>query len=328
MPIVSQYKINLYTKGSKLPQLSGANFFHSPEMFHIIENSPGQRPYMAVAFDAHGEVVAHMLASIRRRKTWIPPFLYMQGRIYGEGEYKPNVNREQIFGMMLHELTRKLRRKLCFYIEFSDLSVKMFGYRHFRAEGYFPVNWQEVHNSLHSMPPVERLSETTKERIRKAYRSGVTMREATTDEEVHCFYQLLHGFYRLKLRRIIPEENHIRQLYNSDNGRIFITLYKGRVIGGCVCVFSEGNAYLWYLASRRKRYPLLHPNLMTVWQAITWSWKHNYAHMCFLDVGLPFRKNPFRDLILSFGGKPVGKYRWFRFNVGWINKMMGYIYRE
>lgn len=67
---------------------------------------------------------------------------------------------------------------------------------------------------------------------------------------------------------------------------------------------------------------------MTVWQAITWSWKHNYAHMCFLDVGLPFRKNPFRDFILSFGGKPVGKYRWFRFNVGWINKMMGYIYRE
>ncbi len=283
---------------------------------------------MAVAFDETGRVVAHMLAFTRRRNTWIPPFLYTQGRIFGEGEYAEDTDKEVIFGLMLHELTRKLRRKLCFYIEFSDLSVKMFGYRFFRAEGYFPVNWQEVHNSLHSMPPIERLSERTRERIQKSLRAGVTMREVKTDEEVHSFYQLMNGFYRMKLRRIIPAENHIKQLYNSDNGRIFITLYKEKVIGGCVCVFSEGNAYLWYLASKRKRFALLHPNLMTVWEAINWSWKHNYAHICFLDVGLPFRKNPFRDFILSFGGKPIGKYRWFRFNVDWINKLMGYIYRE
>jgi hypothetical protein len=311
-----------------LPVLSSSNFFHSPELFHILENSSGQRPYMAVAFDETGRVVAHMLAFTRRRNTWIPPFLYTQGRIFGEGEYAEDTDKEVIFGLMLHELTRKLRRKLCFYIEFSDLSVKMFGYRFFRAEGYFPVNWQEVHNSLHSMPPIERLSERTRERIQKSLRAGVTMREVKTDEEVHSFYQLMNGFYRMKLRRIIPAENHIKQLYNSDNGRIFITLYKEKVIGGCVCVFSEGNAYLWYLASKRKRFALLHPNLMTVWEAITWSWKHNYAHICFLDVGLPFRKNPFRDFILSFGGKPIGKYRWFRFNVDWINKLMGYIYRE
>jgi hypothetical protein len=311
-----------------LPVLSSSNFFHSPELFHILENSSGQRPYMAVAFDETGRVVAHMLAFTRRRNTWIPPFLYTQGRIFGEGEYAEDTDKEVIFGLMLHELTRKLRRKLCFYIEFSDLSVKMFGYRFFRAEGYFPVNWQEVHNSLHSMPPIERLSERTRERIQKSLRAGVTMREVKTDEEVHSFYQLMNGFYRMKLRRIIPAENHIKQLYNSDNGRIFITLYKEKVIGGCVCVFSEGNAYLWYLASKRKRFALLHPNLMTVWEAINWSWKHNYAHICFLDVGLPFRTDPFRDFILSFGGKPIGKYRWFRFNVDWINKLMGYIYRE
>lgn len=103
-----------------------------------------------------------MLAFTRRRNTWIPPFLYMQGRIFGEGVYAGEQDKEQIFGTMLRELTRKLLHKLCFYIEFSDLSLKMFGYRFFRSEGYFPVNWQEVHNSLHSMPPVERLSDKTR----------------------------------------------------------------------------------------------------------------------------------------------------------------------
>ncbi len=304
------------------------NFFHSAELFHIVENSPWQRPYMAVVTDEDGCVVAHLLASVRRKKTWIPPFFYSQGRIYGEGEYTTDKDKEQIFGLMLHELTRRLKRSLCLYIEFSDLSVKMFGYRFFRKEGYFPINWQEVHNSLHSVPPIDRLSEKMKERIQKCYHAGVSTREALTEAEVHSFYHLLHGFYRMKLRRIIPAEKHIQQIYNSENGRIFLTLYKNKVIGGCVCVFSEGNSYLWYLASRRKRYVLLHPNMMTVWEAINWSWKHNYAHIFFLDVGLPFHQNPFREFILSFGGKPVGKYRWFRFNLPWLNSILRYLFRE
>lgn len=283
---------------------------------------------MAVATDDDGRVVGHTLAFIRHRKSLFPPYLYSQGRFYGEGEYADDVDKEEVFGLLLHALTRKLRRKLCFFIEFSDLSRKMFGYRFFRSEGYYPINWQEVHNSLHSMPPKDRLSDKMRERIAKTYKQGVETREAETDGEVHDFYRMLDGFYRLKLRRLIPSEEHIRQIFKSDNGRIFITVYKGKVIGGCVCVFSEGNSYLWYLASKRKRYHWLHPNMMTVWEAINWSWKHNYAHIFFLDVGLPFRKNPFRDFILSFGGKPVGKYRWFRFNVKWINKIMGFLYRE
>lgn len=325
---VKAYHVRLYSKGDVLPTMSSANFFHSPELFHIIENSPGQRPYMAVAIDGGGRVVGHALALMRRHKSWLPPFLYTQGRIYGEGEYDDDVDKEEVFGLILHELTRKLRHKLCLYIEFSDLSRKMFGYRFFHAEGYFPVNWQEVHNSLHSMPPAERLTQKMRDRIAHAYSLGVETREALTDGEVHDFYRLLNGFYRFKLRRLIPPEEHISQLYGSDNGRIFVTLYKGKVIGGCVCVFSEGNAYLWYLASRRKRYLPLHPDAMTIWEAIDWSWRHNYAHIFFLDVGLPYHGNPFREFILSFGGKPVAKYRWFRFNVKWINRLMGYIYRE
>ena len=325
---MSNFSVQLFTRGSTLPDMSSADFFHSPELFHIIENTPGQRPVMAVAKDVSGRVVGHLLAFVRYRRTLFPPFLYSQARIYGEGEYADDVDSEEVFGCILHELTVKLRRKLCFVIEFSDISKKMFGYRFFRSEGYYPINWQEVHNSLHSMPPEERLSQKMRDRISHAYNAGVETREAVIGEEVHSFYRLLHGFYRFKLRRFIPPEEHIRQIFDSDNGRIFITTYKGKVIGGCVCVFSEGNAFLWYLASRRKRYVLLHPNTMTVWEAINWSWKHNYAHFFFLDVGLPFSKNLFREFILSFGGKPVGKYRWFRFSVKWLNRLLGFLFRE
>lgn len=73
-------------------------------------------------------------------------------------------------------------------------------------------------------------------------------------------------------------------------------------IGGCACVYSEGNAYLCYLAAKRKTYSMLHPDTMVVWNAIQYAYEHNYNHIYFMDVGLPWHRNPFREFILSFGG--------------------------
>ena len=62
--------------------------------------------------------------------------------------------------------------------------------------------------------------------------------------------------------------------------------------------------------------------------AINWAWEHNYAHIFFLDVGLPVPHSPFRDFILSFGGKPVSTYRWFNLMPSWLNAIASRIYRE
>ena len=322
------YHITIYSKGETLPPMTCNNFFHSAELFHIVENTPAEAPYMAVATNEDGHVCAHMLAITRRKGSLLPPYLYMQGRVYGEGEYDDGVDRELIFGQLLHAITRKLRRRLCLYIEFSDLSRKMFGYKSFRHEGYFPINWQEVHNSLHTMSPEKRISERMKKRIEHVYRLGVETRPAANIEEVKGFYKLLRAFYKMKIRRLIPPEEQVKQLYESNNGQVFVTLFRNRVIGGCLCVCSEGNVYLWYLAARRKTYAPLHPNLMTIWQALNWSWKQGYAHLYFLDAGLPLPHNRLRDFILTFGGKPVARYRWFLLTIGWMNSLLKKIYRE
>ena len=131
---------------------------------------------MVVAED-NGVVVAHLLAVLRRRGSLIPPYLFTQGRIYGEGEYSPDINKEEVFKLMLSAITQKLKHKLCLNIEFSDLSQKMFGYKHFKQEGYFPVHWMEVHNSLHSMPPEERLDEKMSERINRLIEQEVEFKQ-------------------------------------------------------------------------------------------------------------------------------------------------------
>lgn len=324
-------QISIYSHGEKLPLLNSGNFFHSPDFFYIAERVVGMTPYMAVAATEHGKEMGHLLAIVYHRCSPLPPFFYTQARIYGEGTYASELSsneKEDVFGKLLHQIMQRLRHKLCLMVELSDLSTKMFGYRHFRHEGFFPIHWQEIHNSLHSMAPEKRISPHLAQQIKRAYKAGIETREVSNMEEVTSFYRLLRSHFRIKLRHIPPQLQLFKELYNIGRARFFITLYQGRQIGGCVCVYSEGNAYLWYLASQRKRYAYLHPNTVTVWQAIKYAYRHNYAHMCFMDVGLPWKQNPFRHFILKFGGKPIGKYRWFRVNIGWVNRLFSWLYRE
>ena len=319
--------VDIVTRSEDLPEMDYADFFHSCDMFVIIEHTPGQRPYMAVA-RCGNRIVGHLLAMLRRRGAWLPPYIFTQGRVYGCGEYADGEDCEHIFSLMLAAITRKCRNKICLYIEFSDLPNKMFGYRHFRNNGYFPIHWMEIHNSLHSLAPEKRLSKKTVEKIRKAEKAGVTSEVVETHDDFMSFYKMLHSHFKLKIRRYIPACRQFIELEKNNHCRIIVTKHKQKVIGGCACVYSGENAYLWYLASKRKTHLRLYPDTMTVWAAIRYAYEHDFRHIYFMDVGLPFSRNHFRDFILRFGGKPVGTYRWFRFSFAWINRLINWIYRE
>ena len=130
----------------------------------------------------------------------------------------------------------------------------------------------------------------------------------------------------LKSRRYIPDERLFVEMERSGHAVHLVTVYKGHVIGGCTLVFSSDNACLWFLAARRKTFMFLRPAFFTVWGALRYAHGAGYAHLRFFDVGLPLRKNSYREFILSFGGKPTAKYRWFQLPVPWINNIMKWSY--
>lgn len=319
--------IDIIQRSSDLPALECHDFFHSSELFAIVEKTSGMQPYMAIA--RRGDrIVAHLLATLRRRGALIPPYLFTQGRVYGEGEYAAEENKEELFEMMLEVITRKLKKKLCLYIEFSDLSQKMFGYRLFRKHGYFPVHWMEIHNSLHSKTPEERLTTKMSERIASMEQNGLRFSEVEDYDQFQAFYKMLHRFFSLKVRRYLPPARMFYELNKSNHARLFVTTHGGTVVGGCACLYNKDDAHLWYVASKRKSHPKLHPTTATVWGAIKHAHEIGCRHIYFMDVGLPFKKNPYRDFILRFGGKEVSTYRWFSFTIGWLNRFVGWFYRE
>jgi hypothetical protein len=114
----------------------------------------------------------------------------------------------------------------------------------------------------------------------------------------------------------------------GEHGRLFVTKYHDKVIACAACVYGMGDAYLWYTAFKRKTYRHLHPDAVVIWDVMKHAYNNGYAHMRFMDVGLPFSKNPFREFILRFGGKEQSTFRWFRFSIRWINALLSWLYRE
>lgn len=319
----------IYRNTKDLPALDDSNFFHSSRLFEISRQASRQKPYMVVVTDGEGRLVSHMLGIVRYRTFLFPPFLLIHCRVLGEGVYYHDEDypRDQLFGMMLESLTRLLNNRTL-YIEVSNLRQKMTGYRQLKQQQYFPVNWMSIHNSLHSHAPEERITEKLQKRIDNARTKGVTTNEVTSEEDFKAFSKLLRKHNLLKPKRYIPDDLFFRKIMEGDDGRLFVTKYHQRVIGCAAVVYSEENAYLWYSAFRRKSYMTVHPDVMTIWDTMQDCYQRGFQHMCFMDVGLPFSKNPFRDFILRFGGKEQSTFRWFRFSIRWVNRLLKWFYRE
>ncbi len=323
---MNEWSTHIYTSSDQLPEgLLNQNLFHGRELFHLCRQTPRHRPYLVTVETSEGAVIAQMLALVRYRSSLFPPYFYMHCHVYGEGVYSVDDDNEELLEQMLQALEKKMGKQVL-YIEFSNLSRKMTGYRAFRQQGFFPVKWMSIHNSLHSHAPEERISPELKARIDHAIQRGVSTKEVETDEEFRSFLQLLkhHNFF--KPRRYIPAEEFFKGLQHSQHARLFITQYYQHIIGCSAVVYSLGQAYLWYSAFRRKSFARLHPDDVTVWNTIKDAYDRGYEHIFFLDVGLPFKKNLYRDFILQFGGKPVSTYRWFRCSIGWVNRLLAWFY--
>ena len=170
-------KLTTYYHGKDIPELPGKNAFHSKELFQIYEATPGYTPLLIVATE-DGRPMARLLAAIRKAKKWLPSSLVKHCVVYSEGEFLDeslSTNKEkaeEVFGDMLEHLTQEASRS-CVLIEFRNLNNSMFGYRVFRANDYFPVNWLRVRNSLHSMKKTEdRFSPSRIRQIKKGLKNG------------------------------------------------------------------------------------------------------------------------------------------------------------
>ena len=316
-------RLATYYHAKDVPALPGSNIFHSTELFHVLEQTRGVRPLLLVAYE--GKSPVGKLLCITRRSTNLLRFAE-KSYAYGTGEYFPSsYPKEHIFQELLSYFTQQFAEK-SFLLEFRNLEEPLFGYRYFRQNGYFPIRWLRVRNSLHHDSLDKWMSTSRKRQIHQGLKNGAVIDVARTEADVQAFFSMLKHYYSPKIHRYLPDIGFFTTLLASHCGRIFIIRYKNKIIGGSVCLFSGEDAYLLFSGGMRKTYPLQFPGVLAVWGAMQYAREHGYAHFEFIDAGLPFKKYGFRDFILRFGGKQMSSRRWFHVRWNWLNRLLTKVY--
>lgn len=323
-------QLTIYRAKSQLPDLPGTDLFHSTGLFRLYEATPGYKPLLIIASE-DGCVKGKLLGVIRRSVRLTPPALIQRCEVYGTGEYFcPPEQQESVFEALLAQLTKEAAHR-SFLIEFRNLDDAKFGYRLFRQQGYFPINWLRVRNSLHGPHALEkRFSPSRMRQIRKGLKNGAEVRETHDPAEIQAFARMLHRVYSFKVRRHFPSLRFFREmehwLTEGERSRIFIVTYHGRIIGGSACIYSGTNAFLWFSGGMRKTYARQYPGILAVWYALVDAKQRGYRHLEFMDVGLPFHKHGYREFVQRFGGRQISTRRWFRLRWRWLNKLFNWLY--
>lgn len=167
------------------------------------------------------------------------------------------------------------------------------------------LNIQVTCNTMHTM------SEQRQRQVKKAIKNGAEICEASSEQEICDWYQILRELYRQKVRTPLWSEAFFLQFYRNGVGKYLLVKDNGKVIGGMMCPIFAGKAiYEWYVCGLDEEYREQYPSVMATYAAIEYAKRNSLPVFDFMGAGVPKITYGVRDFKMEFGGEAVeyGRY--------------------
>lgn len=326
-----EYQIRTYYDREELPALRDKNFFHFVSSFDWYKNIPYYKPVMFVAF-RDDEPVAAMFALIMRINRFLHGSVFKRCYVYQQPAFfdEKEVKTIELFHLLVKHLLKEIGNKV-FFIEFRNLGDAVFGYKGFRENGFYSVKWINVCNSLQKKRNVwNQLSATRKNQFNRAKRKGVAIEEVVSEDKLPEIYRMIEKSKNWKISNRFPPlkyfENFFHHYVAGGKGKILITRYKEKIIGGIILGFEKDKVVVLYFWGKDKSHKALYPSVFTITSAMQLAESSGYSYFDFMDAGYLNPKAGKPRFLLQFGGKPKATRRWYRFNWKLLNFFAKKIY--
>ena len=327
-----KYQIETYYNKDNLPDLPDQRFFHFTSSFDWYKNIPYYQPLMFVVY-RDGKPVAAMFALIMRVNRLFQGSVFRRCYVSQQPvffEKKTNINKIDIFNMLVKAMLKEIGSKV-FFIEFRNLGDAVFGYKGFRENGFYSIKWINVCNSLQKKRDVWRqLSSTRKNQVNKAKRKGVKVEEITSADILPEIYNLIEKTQSWQVSNRFPPLQYFENFFNhyvvEGKGKMLLTRYKGKIIGGIILGLEKKRVVVLYYWGKEKSYKTLYPSVLTITAAMQIAEENGYKYFDFMDSGYLNPKAGKPRFLLQFGGKPKATRRWYRFNWKLFNFLAKKIY--
>ena len=325
-----EYQVKIYGKKEDLPPLNDVKFFHYVSSFDWNQNISFYRPMMLIVF-CDEKPIASMFALIMRINRLMYGSVFKRCYISQQPSfYEENVNKIEIFNLLISSLVKEVENKV-FFIEYRNLNDAVFGYKGFRENGFYSAKWINVRNSLQRKRKIwDQLSSTRKNQVNKARRKGVVVEELTSRDKLREIYKLIDKSRNWKMSKKFPPYQYFENFFNCyvslGKGKILISRYNEKIIGGIILGFEQKTVYVLYFWGKEKRYKTYYPTVFTIYSAMEMAEKEGYEFFDFMDSGYLNINAGKPRFLLQFGGKPKSTRRWYRFNWRLLNFFAKKIY--
>ncbi len=148
------------------------------------------------------------------------------------------------------------------------------------------------------------LNKKTRNAVRKAEKSGLTLRTATEANQLRDYYRLY-----LQTQKRLGSPPHSYQLFQnlfetfSQSGKVSIRIgyYSKKPIAG-VILFMHDERIFWWNNAADTRYRRLNPTNLLLWNVIEWGAERNFRAM---DMGRTRRNTTIHHFKSGWGGHEV-----------------------
>ena len=251
------------------------------------------------------KLVGVIVGYITQEKCKLKQYFTARAIVVGGPLLDENIS-ESALTMLLQ--TVKKQQGEAIYIETRNLHDYSRWKTVFKANGfaYQPhLNIQVACNAMHTM------SEQRQRQVKKAIKNGAEICEASSEQEIRDWYQILRQLYRQKVRTPLWSEAFFLQFYRHGVGKYLLVKYEGKVIGGMMCPIFAGKAiYEWYVCGLDEVYREQYPSVMATYAAIEYAKQNDIPMFDFMGAGVPDQPYGVRDFKMEFGGEMVeyGRY--------------------
>ncbi len=323
--------VKIYYNKQDLPKMEDSNFFHYTSSFSWYSNTPTYKPFMLVAFKDETPVAA-MFAIIIRRNRYLYGSIFKRCFISQQPSFfDDRIPKIDLFNLLISRLVEEVKNKV-FLVRYDTLGSSIFGYKGFRENHFYSVKWINIKNSLQRKRKIwDQLSNTRRNQVNKAIKKGVKIEEFTSEINLPEIYKLIEDTNNKKISRRFPPfeyfENFFHHYISNGKGKIILTRYQNKIIGGAVLGFEgKTTVYCLYYWGKSKRYKNLNPTIFTLYSAMELAEAKGFKFFDYMDVGFLNNNAGRSRFLLQFGGKPIATRRWYRYNWGLLNFFANKIY--
>ena len=226
----------------------------------------------------------------------------------------------EAFRLMTAEI-EKYCKKRALYIEYRHLcQCTMHNVQCTIFDSYKKLPWYNIYREFEAGEDVaEQMKRDKRRQLKQSFEAGVEVVLEPTREQIVEWYGLLKRLYR-RIHRPLPSVDVFLRLNKSGIGRVFVVMYRGRVISGNAMLFHSSSLtpnsplfYDWYRASVDVKIEGVYPSVVSTWQALQLVADMGGGRFDFMGAGPRNKEYGVRQFKLEFGGNLTEEYRYRKY---------------